>query len=680
MMKMYDVIVIGGGHAGCEAAHAAARLGANTAMMTLDASKIGAMSCNPAIGGLAKGQLVKEVDALGGVMGRITDLATIQFRRLNSSKGPAVRSSRAQCDKNLYAQYMQDYLKTVPNLSLLEGEVAGLIIEDVSLDEANEANSKKVSRVVGVKFVRSVNSDTHGGSETWDAGSEKSSSGCTTQKSSKPSSEKFIEEVRAKTVIITSGTFLKAVMHRGVEQEEGGRLGDKSAKTLSDDLVKLGLNLRRLKTGTPPRLHKDSIDWSKTTPQPGDEKLIPFSFYHQPSPYPYLPQMNCFLTYTNAKTHEIIEKNLQLSAMYSGAITGVGPRYCPSIEDKISRFRDKDKHQLFLEPEGLDVPEIYVNGISTSLPKEVQEEFVRTIPGLENAVFIRYAYAVEYDAVDARQLKATLECKDIPGLFFAGQVNGTSGYEEAAGQGIIAGINAAQHVLNKPDFTLTRMDAYIGVMIDDLILKGSDEPYRMFTSRAEYRLVLREDNADLRLTPKGVALGLIDAKATKKFENKMAAIAIIKDEIEKHFFFPNLATNEDFAKHGISEIKDRISAAALLRRPEVTFGVLATLGFTPTILDEEVFDQVEIQVKYQGYIERDMQLLEGVRNAENLRIPLELDYETIAGLSNEIRGRLKTVRPQNIGQASRIQGVTPAAVANLMIFIRNQKANRATHA
>ena len=620
MIKNYDVIVIGGGHAGCEASHASAKLGAKTAMITLDAKKIGSMSCNPAIGGLAKGQLVKEVDALGGLMGKITDLSTIQFRRLNSSKGPAVRSSRAQCDKLRYAKNMQDFLAKVPLLDIIEDEVTGLL--------------KEGQNVIGVKTLSNT--------------------------------------LFARCIVITSGTFLKAIMHRGVEQEEGGRLGDKSSKTLSDDLTKLGLKLRRLKTGTPPRLHKDSIDWSVTTPQPGDEKLIPFSFYAQDSNYPVLPQMNCYLTYTNEKTHQIIEKNIGLSAMYSGAITGIGPRYCPSIEDKITRFKDKNEHQLFLEPEGLDVDEIYVNGISTSLPKEVQEAFVHTIPGLEKAVFIRYAYAVEYDSVDARQLKRTLECKDVPNLFFAGQVNGTSGYEEAAGQGIIAGINAAHKALGREEFVLSRFDGYVGVMIDDLILKGSDEPYRMFTSRCEYRLLQREDNADLRLTPKAIAIGLIDEKAKERFIWKLNAIEILRKELETTYFYPNEETNQKFVTLGTSLIKDRISALVLLRRPEVNFNVLSLLGYHASIEDFDVREQIEIQIKYAGYIQRDLDILEGVRNAELMEIPESLDYSQIPGISNEIVGKLKVVRPENLGQASRVQGVTPAAVATLMIYIKGK--------
>jgi tRNA uridine 5-carboxymethylaminomethyl modification enzyme len=628
-MKQYDVVVIGGGHAGCEAANASAKLGVRTAMITLDQKKIGAMSCNPAIGGLAKGQIVKEVDALGGVMGRITDLSSIQFRRLNSSKGPAVRSSRTQCDKNRYADNMQKFLGALPNLEIVEGEVSGLIIE------SDTSGQKKV---VGVKVV----------------------------------SEGFTGDIFAKSVVITSGTFLRAIMHRGKEQEEGGRLGDKSSKTLSDDLNALGLKLRRLKTGTPPRLHKDSIDWSVTTPQPGDDVLIPFSYYHSEENYPVLPQVNCYLTYTNETTHQIIEENIGLSAMYSGAITGIGPRYCPSIEDKITRFRDKDRHQLFLEPEGLDVPEIYVNGISTSLPTDVQEKFVRSIPGLENAVFIRYAYAVEYDSVDARQLKRTLESKDIPGLFFAGQVNGTSGYEEAAGQGIIAGINAARLVSNLSEFVVARHEGYIGVMIDDLILKGSDEPYRMFTSRAEYRLLLREDNADLRLSQKAIDLGMLSDQPAEMFANKVKSIHSLKEKIQTSYFYPKNETNENFRSLGLSEIKDRISVENLLRRPEVDFSVLSKLGFDSGELNPSVLEQVEIQVKYNGYIEKDLQLLEGVRNAESMKIPSAFDYNVVPGLSNEIKGKLNETRPENIGQASRISGVTPAAVANLMIFLKNK--------
>ncbi|MBS1963384.1 MAG: tRNA uridine-5-carboxymethylaminomethyl(34) synthesis enzyme MnmG [Bdellovibrionales bacterium] len=633
----FDVLVIGAGHAGTEAAHAAARMGARTALATLNPERIGYLSCNPAMGGLAKGQLVKEIDALGGIMGRQTDKCAIQFRRLNTSKGPAVRSSRAQCDKPLYARKMREFIETVPNLSVLGFEVADLVWET--------ANARP--RITGVRL--------RDGSV-----------------------------VKARAVVVTSGTFLRAVMHTGFDQAEGGRVGDEAAKTLSRSIEELGFRLRRLKTGTPPRLDKDSIDWSKTEPQPGDAKPIPFSFYYRGSRFPELPQLNCFITYTNAQTHEIIEKNFDKSPMFTGIIQGVGPRYCPSIEDKVKRFHEKERHQIFLEPEGLDVPEIYVNGMSTSLPRDVQEAFIHSIVGLENAKFLKHGYAVEYDAVDARMLRATLESKDVDGLFFAGQVNGTSGYEEAGAQGLIAGMNAALSVAEKSPFVLSRLDGYIGVLIDDLILKGSDEPYRMFTSRAEHRLHLREDNADLRLSELGYRAGLLSEADYQTFDRKRNAIAKLKSEVEAGNLYPNEATNAWIAGMDLAILKDKTPFSAFLRRPEVSIDLLARIpagieGTTPLALaehSEDVIEQVEIQVKYAGYIQRDLELLEGVRKNESMKIPGDLGYDRVPGLSTEITNRLKETRPETIGQASRLQGVTPAAVANILIYLKmaNQKA------
>jgi tRNA uridine 5-carboxymethylaminomethyl modification enzyme len=619
-MKAWDVIVIGGGHAGCEAAHAAARLGRRTALLTLNPARIGFMSCNPAMGGLAKGQLIKEIDALGGIMGRITDLTAIQYRRLNSSKGPAVRSSRAQCDKARYAAQMQAFLSGVPNLEIVAAEAAELWIEQ--------------GRVSGVV--------TRTG-----------------------------ETLRAPNVVITSGTFLRAVMYTGFDQTEGGRVGDAASMGLSTSLERLGFRLGRLKTGTPPRLDGRTLDYSKTEPQPGDERPVPFSFYHRPDPFPYLRQVECHITYTQPRTHEIIERNFDRSPMFTGLIQGVGPRYCPSIEDKVKRFRDRERHQLFLEPEGLDTHEVYVNGISTSLPRDVQEEFVRSVPGLEKAEFLRFGYAVEYDSIDARQLKSTLESKDVPGLFFAGQINGTSGYEEAGAQGLIAGINAALAGRSAP-FVLTRLDGYIGVLIDDLVLKGTEEPYRMFTSRAEYRLLLREDNADLRLSEKGYQIGLLGKEQFNQLTLKKAQIEDSRRRLAEHHFYPGASSESWFVKKGFSTLKDRVSAEGLLRRPEIRWSELVELGLPEWGAPPEVQEQVEIQTKYEGYIRRDLDLLEGVRRSEAVVIPPVTDYAKVPGLSNEIRDRLKLTRPETLGQASRLQGVTPAAVANLMIYLKMQ--------
>lgn len=622
----FDVMVIGGGHAGCEAAVASAKMGCRTALVTLNPERIGFMSCNPAMGGLAKGQLIKEIDALGGVMGMNTDKTAIQYRRLNSSKGPAVRSSRAQCDKALYAQRMQEFVtQEVPNLQVLGVEAVDLKVEN--------------GRIVGLVL---------GDGST----------------------------VSTRAVVITSGTFLRAVMHTGFEQASGGRAGDVAANGLSTALERLGFKLGRLKTGTPPRLHKDSIDWSQTEAQPGDEKPVPFSFYYRPERFPLLTQVKCFITYTNEKTHEIIEENFNRSPMFTGVIQGIGPRYCPSIEDKVKRFRERERHQLFLEPEGLTTNEIYVNGISTSLPRDVQEKFVHSIPGLEKAKFIRFGYAVEYDCIDARQLKATLESKDVSGLFFAGQVNGTSGYEEAGAQGLVAGINAALRVQSREAFTVSRLDGYIGVLIDDLVLKGADEPYRMFTSRAEYRLLLREDNADLRLSQKAFELGMLSEAQYRMFSEKREAIERNREALKGHYFYPTQETNGWFEDRGVSGLKDRVSAEVLLRRPEITWAELCELGFPGGAVSDEVREQVEIQVKYEGYIRRDMELLEGVRKNEGLQIPVDTDYEAVPGLSTEIRGRLKGVRPETIGQASRLMGVTPAAVANLMIYLKMRKVGK----
>jgi len=625
----FDVLIIGGGHAGTEAAHAAAKMGCKTGLVSLNPDRIGFMSCNPAMGGLAKGQLIKEIDALGGIMGRNTDLSAIQYRRLNSSKGPAVRSSRAQCDKALYAAEMQSFLSDFPGLSLLPFEATSLIWS---------GDSKP--KVLGVR--------TRDGSE-----------------------------IKARAVVITAGTFMRAIMHTGFEQTEGGRAGDRASIGLSQSLEDLGFKLGRLKTGTPPRLHKDSIDYTKVEAQPGDENPLPFSFYWQTAPFPTLRQVNCFITYTNVQTHDIIEENFDKSPMFTGVIKGIGPRYCPSIEDKVKRFSEKDRHQIFLEPEGLTTDEIYVNGISTSLPKDVQEKFVHSIVGLEHAKFVRHGYAVEYDCIDARALRSTFGAKDVEGLYFAGQVNGTSGYEEAGAQGLMAGINAALFVKGQDSFTLSRSDGYIGVLADDLVLKGADEPYRMFTSRAEHRLYLREDNADLRLSPMGHRLGLLSDAHYRIFETKREQLTRGMENIKKTAFFPNKTTNSWIEEQGMLAIKDKIMGDVFLRRPEMSllkFGEKFTeLGFPVAEYSKEVLEQIEIQIKYEGYIRRDQELADGITKNDEMKIPLTLNYESVPGLSNEVRSRLLVTRPETIGQASRLQGITPAAVANLMIYLKMQE-------
>jgi tRNA uridine 5-carboxymethylaminomethyl modification enzyme len=614
----FDVIVIGGGHAGTEAALAAARMGSQTLLLTHNIETLGQMSCNPAIGGIGKSHLVKEIDALGGAMAHATDLAGIQFRVLNSRKGPAVRATRAQADRVLYKAAIREILENQPNLTLFQQAADDLIVE-----------GERVTGVVtqsGIRF-------------------------------------------RAPTVVLTTGTFLGGVIHIGLEKHSGGRAGDAPANALAQRLRELPFNVGRLKTGTPPRLDARSVDFSAMQQQWGDDPAPVMSYLGSRSEHP--EQVCCYVTRTTEKTHDIIRSGFDRSPMFAGNIEGIGPRYCPSIEDKVNRFADKDSHQIFVEPEGLTTNELYPNGISTSLPFDIQLAAVRSIPGFENAHITRPGYAIEYDFLNPQDLRHTLETKFIQGLYFAGQINGTTGYEEAGAQGLLAGINAALQAQEKDAWYPRRDEAYLGVLVDDLITMGTSEPYRMFTSRAEYRLILREDNADLRLTETGHRLGLVDDHRWQMFNAKREGITAERTRLETTRIHPGSAAGETANSFLRQPMTRDQSLAELLRRPELNYRHIAEMAEGQAD-DQNVADQVEIEIKYEGYISRQADEIERLRRNENTRLPDDLDFDVIGGLSNEIRQKLKEVQPETVAQASRIQGVTPAAISQVLVHLKKR--------
>ncbi|MBK4714303.1 tRNA uridine-5-carboxymethylaminomethyl(34) synthesis enzyme MnmG [Tenebrionibacter intestinalis] len=616
----FDVIIIGGGHAGTEAAMAAARTGQQTLLLTHNIDTLGQMSCNPAIGGIGKGHLVKEVDALGGLMAQAIDRAGIQFRTLNASKGPAVRATRAQADRVLYRQAVRTSLENQPGLMIFQQAVEDLIVEN--------GRVTGVITQMGLKF-------------------------------------------RAGAVVLTVGTFLDGKIHIGLDNYSGGRAGDPPSIALARRLRELPLRVSRLKTGTPPRIDARTIDFSVLTPQHGDDPIPVFSFSGNAAQHPR--QIPCYITHTNEKTHEVIRNNLDRSPMYAGVIEGIGPRYCPSIEDKVMRFADRNAHQIFLEPKGLTSNEIYPNGISTSLPFDVQMQIVRSMQGMENAKIVRPGYAIEYDFFDPRDLKLTLESKHIHGLFFAGQINGTTGYEEAAAQGLLAGLNAARYSADLEGWAPRRDQAYLGVLVDDLCTLGTKEPYRMFTSRAEYRLMLREDNADLRLTETGRMLGLVDDARWASFSEKVERIERERQRLKDVWVHPNSASADEINALLTSPLSREASGEDLLKRPEMTYAKLTALTpFSPALDDERAAEQVEIQVKYEGYIARQQDEIEKQLRNENTLLPETLDYQQVSGLSNEAIAKLNDHKPASIGQASRISGITPAAISILLVWLKKQ--------